>query len=316
MDPSSLPLHSPTDIACQDKSLVDLTWKEWEAVVSPKVAGTWNLHEGLQHQSEPVDFFLLFSSVSGIFGQWGQANYNAGNTYLDAFVQYRHSLGLPASVLDISAIDDIGYLSENPGVREAIRATSAHMLGEIELLDSLELMLLRSRPSDLSPTPRPSGTHAFVNYSQVAIGVRSTLPTSSRSNRLIWRRDPRFGLYRNLEKHEAADNLRGNNALQAFLHEINSNVARLREPEAASLLAEEIGRTLTGFMMMAEEDLDLEKPLTALGVDSLVAIELRNWIRRTVGVELTLLELLRTGSLRALGELAQQKLIVKYEALS
>lgn len=76
------------------------------------VNGTWNLHEALD--GPKLDFFV-FSSWSGLRGQWGQANYAAANT-LDAFVQYRRKQELPASVLNIGVMEDIGYVSRNAGV--------------------------------------------------------------------------------------------------------------------------------------------------------------------------------------------------------
>lgn len=60
----------------------------------------------------------------GIGGQGGQANYAIANTFLDAFVEYRNSLGLLASVLDIGAMEDMGHLCQHSSILEAVRATS------------------------------------------------------------------------------------------------------------------------------------------------------------------------------------------------
>jgi hypothetical protein len=95
---------------------------DWGAAIKPKVDGTWNLHEATK--SSPLDFMVLFSSFSGIMGQRGQANYASANTFLDAFVQYRHANGLPASVLDIGPIEDvstplyISLLSSQPSTNQ------------------------------------------------------------------------------------------------------------------------------------------------------------------------------------------------------
>ncbi|KAJ4270076.1 hypothetical protein NW762_001749 [Fusarium torreyae] len=61
-----------------------------------------------------LDFFLLFSSMSGILGQVGQANYASANTFLDAFARYRAGMGLPCTSLDLGAMEEsVGYLVEN-----------------------------------------------------------------------------------------------------------------------------------------------------------------------------------------------------------
>lgn len=90
---------------------------DWEAAIRPKVDGTWNLHKATRSTS--LDFMVMFSSFSGLVGQRGQSNYASANTFLDAFVQYRHANGLPASVLDIGPIEDVStplypYRSEIP----------------------------------------------------------------------------------------------------------------------------------------------------------------------------------------------------------
>src|SRR6266480_5214564 len=117
---------------------------EWQAAVAPKVQGTWNLHSVLVKEHQPVDFFLLLSSWSGLVGQWGQTNYASANTFLDAFTQYRHSQGLPSMTIDIGVMEDIGYVSRNARVLEHFHTTSSHVLYEQDLLDSLQLSIARS----------------------------------------------------------------------------------------------------------------------------------------------------------------------------
>ncbi|KAI1191837.1 KR domain-containing protein [Nemania serpens] len=65
----------------------------------PNIQGTWNLHTALAKQ--PLDLLELFSSFAGPIGQRSQAKYASTSTFFDAPVQFRHGLGLPASVLDV-----------------------------------------------------------------------------------------------------------------------------------------------------------------------------------------------------------------------
>lgn len=296
-----------------------MTFEQWQTALLPKVQGTWNLHNALLEQEQPLDFFFLFSSVSGIGGQWGQANYAAGNTFLDAFVQYRHFLGLPASVLDIGAMEDVGYLSQNNSLLDSLKSTAMHTLHEQDLLDSLQLMIDRSAPQEhlTAATTMTSSpwTRAYVNSSQVCIGVRSTLPLSAPNNRVIWKKDPRMAVYRNLESASGASGGAANSeGLKQFLRDCQKNPALLDLPDSVAFLAKETGTTLFGFMMRSEEDLDLNVPLGSLGVDSLVSIELRNWFRQKVGAEFTVLEVVNSGSLMLLGEQAAGKLKEKFQA--
>ncbi|KAF6220309.1 hypothetical protein HO133_003441 [Letharia lupina] len=296
-----------------DAALGEMTFEQWQTALLPKVQGTWNLHEALLAQKQSLDFFFLFSSVSGVGGQWGQANYAAGNTFLDAFVQYRHSLGLPASVLDIGAMEDVGYLSQNSGILEALRATSLHTLHEQDLLDSLQLMIDRSLPA---PQSSPMKTARYVNPSQVAIGVRSTLPLSAPNNRTIWKKDPRMAVYRNLESLSATSAASSGNdeGLKQFLRDASKNPALLDLAPSIEYLAKEAGTTLFGFMMRSDEEPSMDVPLASLGVDSLVSIELRNWFRQKVGAEFTVLEVVNSNSITHLGEQAAAKLKEKFQA--
>ncbi|OGM50547.1 hypothetical protein ABOM_000924 [Aspergillus bombycis] len=305
-----------SSMVLRDNSLLEMKWDEWQAAVQPKVQGTWNLHNALlsEQPEEILDFFLLFSSAGAMSGQWGQANYNAGNTFLDAFVSYRHSLGLPASTVNIGVIQDIGYVSQNPEILDSLRSTAQYLMREPELLESIELMLHRSSPTH---SVADQASNIYVTRSQIGIGMRSTLPIEAPSNRTIWRKDPRMLVYRNLEVQSGpvASSTGSGQALTQFLREIGSNMTMLKAPESAEMLAGEIGKTLFGFLMRAEtEEVDLDAPLASVGIDSLISIELRNWIRRNIGVEITVLEIVRADSVRALGLLAQKKLVEKYEA--
>jgi len=251
-------------------------------------------------------------------GHWGQANYNAGNTFLDAFVSYRHSLGLAASTVNIGVMEDVGYLSENLDLLDSLRSTAQYLIKESQLLDSLELMLKRSRPRipvDLSPSRSPQ-RFRYVQKSQIGIGLRSVLPITSPNNRTTWRNDPRMLVYRNLETNgESSESPSSSDQeLSRFLKGIGYNMSLLKAPEAVDLLAREIGKTLYGFMMRTEEEMDLSSPLADLGIDSLVSIEMRNWIRQRIGVDFTVLEIIRSANIQELGRAAQLKLVAKFEA--
>ena len=291
----------------QDRPLKEMTHGDWEATIQPKVHGTWNLHHALKNL--PHDFFILFSSFSGIFGHWGQANYAAANTFLDAFTQYRHQQGLPASVLDIGAVDDVGYISQNAELQQHFRSTAVYPLHERELLDSLHLAILRSAPP---PSSAVASSEGFRNPNQIGIGLRSTLPMSSPANRSIWKRDMRMALYRNLENADTIDTSGANEALKHFLSSVATDSALLNNASSVEFLAHEIGVTLFGFMLKPLDDLDVTAPLSALGVDSLISIELKNWCRQKLAIEISVLEILNVKNLAALGQVTVDGLKAKF----
>jgi acyl transferase domain-containing protein len=77
-----------------DGVLAQQSWERFVRVMTPKVDGAWNLHQATRHLS--LDWFVLFSSASSLFGAAGQGNYAAGNAFLDALAHYRRAQGQPA----------------------------------------------------------------------------------------------------------------------------------------------------------------------------------------------------------------------------
>lgn len=309
----------------RDGEFASMPWTDWLAASRPKIQGTWNLHNAfVAEQPEPLDHFFLFSSAGATCGHWGQANYNAGNTFLDCFVNYRHALGLPASSLNVGIMGDVGYVSENPDILDALRATASYISKEPELLDCIELMLKRSQPSGNPAAAARLGNQSAaaatrrVQHAQIAMGLRSALPLAAPGNRVVWRKDPRMLLYRNLEssspQEAGGSSSSDDERLKQLVKEASANVVVLRAPETGAAIALHIGRTLLDFMMKGDGELELEAPLASMGMDSLISVELRSWIRKRVGVDVTTLEIMRAESLRVLGEVVQGKLVEKYKA--
>ncbi|KFZ16878.1 hypothetical protein V502_04850 [Pseudogymnoascus sp. VKM F-4520 (FW-2644)] len=250
---------------------------------------------------------FCFSSFSENCGQRGQANYAAANTFLDAFAQYRHGQALPASVLDIGAVLDAGYVSENIDIRNRLIASGFHGLHEQDLLDSLHLVITRSAP----PATSPLGN--YTNLGQVGIGFRSPQPIALPTNRIIWKRDPRMSLYRNFEEVSEVATTSKNEALKNFLSDARIDPYLLDSEASVNFLAREIGLHLFSFLMKPSDELDTNLSLTAVGLDSLIAIEMRNWWKQSLGFDVTILEILAAGTIVGLGALAARRLKVKFE---
>lgn len=97
----------------QDKPFEMMTLNDYHIAINAKVQETWNLHRASQEfQKQSLDFFIMLSSISGVVGNKGQANYAAVNTFLDAFASYRKTLGLRANIVDLGLIEDVDYVAE------------------------------------------------------------------------------------------------------------------------------------------------------------------------------------------------------------
>ncbi|MCB0109817.1 MAG: SDR family NAD(P)-dependent oxidoreductase, partial [Caldilineaceae bacterium] len=93
-----------------DGLLLGQSWARFEQVMRPKVAGAWNLHTLTKDMA--LDFLVLFSSEASLLGSAGQANYAAGNAFLDGLAHYRQSLGLPALSINWGSWAEVGMATQ------------------------------------------------------------------------------------------------------------------------------------------------------------------------------------------------------------
>ncbi|RDW89916.1 type I polyketide synthase [Aspergillus mulundensis] len=292
----------------RDIGVLDMDLETYQAVIGPRVQGTWNLHNALADQH--LDFFVLFSSICGIVGYYGQANYAASNSFMDAFVQYRHDRGLAASVLDIGAVDDVGFISRTPAAKDTMLAMSGRLISETDFLEALHLTIARSAmaPAAKKEFIGTNGIH-YHNPSHITQALECRLPIMDPQNNIIWKRDPRMAIYRNIET-VAIDSTAATSGMAPFLAAVSESPRQLEEPDAIQFLAGQIRDRVAKFLMRRddEEPLDTGLTLSAAGVDSLVAIELRNWWKQNLGVDVSVLELMNGGSIQRIGEMAAKRL--------
>jgi aryl carrier-like protein len=293
-------------LVLRDQAFPRMTYDEWNAATSAKVQGTWNLHHATRAAGANLDFFVLFSSISGVIGQPGQANYASANTFLDAFVQYRTNLNLPASAIDIGAVEDVGYVARNEGLLRKMKTANVYGLREQELLDALMLAMI---PRTVSQSKSCSAGYGFMDPNQFVLGLCSTIPLSNPANRSIWKNDRRMAVYHNSVNAANAPSTASSNVLNSFLATARGDASILKAPESSTILANEIGKKLFDFLLKPEEDLDLTRPLAEIGMDSLIAIEMKSWWKQVFGSDISVLEMLATGTLEALGRHAAASLL-------
>ncbi|KAL9087951.1 MAG: hypothetical protein Q9159_003393 [Coniocarpon cinnabarinum] len=265
-----------------------MTHEDYMAVVNSKVPGAWNLHNAIIAASLPLDFFICLSSVAGIVGNRGQAAYAAANTFLDAFCAYRNTLDLPATAIGLTAVSGVGYLAEQNAERrdEVLQNLGGETLDESEVLALIGAAI--------------SGTMAQSCNGQCITGLKVS-PSTKDS---FWVSEPKFTHLR-----EAAAALEGseddaNAASKPLPRQLEDCTAA---DDVLKILYPALVEKLSAVLMLPKEDMSPETPVTALGLDSLVAIEVRNWIVRECDANLQVLELLSSTSLMALTQTIVRK---------
>lgn len=120
-----------------------------------------------------------------------------------------------------------------------------------------------------------------------------------------------MGFYHNSKEESKEGNQGGSNEFQTFLATAGEDPEILKEARHVEYPSKEIGRKVLSFMLRDEADLDTFLTLKQIGLDSLMAIELRWWWKQAVGLEISVLESMAMGSIEALGRVAAQSLRAK-----
>ncbi|KAH6974491.1 hypothetical protein BKA56DRAFT_734049 [Ilyonectria sp. MPI-CAGE-AT-0026] len=296
-------LHSP--MLLQDEAFRNMRLEQWIKATGPKVKGAWYLHEATVEAGIKLDFFVFLSSMSGITGQPGQANYSGANTFLDAFALWRNSNGLPASSIDIGAVADMGYAARDQQLLQRLLRNGYSGVTESEMIEAFRAAASYPLPKlDIDAKSVP-----FTHRNTFATGFGSDKSLSHPDSRLHWKKDVRMAIWHNISDGDIGNAGAGGDGFKAFLAGAKSDPEILTKPETVNYIALEVGKQLMKLLLRPDDDLDITLPVQQLGLDSLVGIELRNWWRQTLGFDISVLQLLGFGTLEELGRQAVNGLI-------
>ena len=234
-------VHAATVYA--DALVQHITDEQIEQVVATKAFGAHHLHE--LTADRPLELFVLFSSVTTLFGNPGQANYVGANLALEALTQLRRSQGLPATCVRWGAIDDAGYLARNSHIKQALQSRmGGNALTSKRALAVLEQMLLNDQPL--------LGVMEF-DWPVLA----RFLPNAGAA---------RYQLIARSQQGSDHDNSGGGDLLAEL---------RQMEPEAQmARVIDELKHSLSQILMLPADQIDADQSLYDLGFDSLMGVEL------------------------------------------
>lgn len=239
-----------------DGLVTALTPERLQRVLRPKIDGAWNLHELTHHRD--LSAFVLFSSVAGVMGSPGQSNYAAGNTFLDALAVYRHKRGLPAQSLAWGFWDQQGAdMTSHPSMTELARLKRRGLVPvSVETGLALFDAALRCQEHGLVLA------RLDVTQMQHDLGDAAQIPSLLRS---LLRQGPR--------------------RVQAAVKALNLRQRLTAVPEnerlgvLVNLVQEEVAMVLG---LPGVQAVPSARPIKDLGLDSLMAVELRNQLSARV----------------------------------
>lgn len=239
-----------------------------------------------------LDFFTPFSSVSSQLGSMGQSNYSAANSYLDAIVRYRRTLGLNASSMNCGMIIGVGLVAENESLMQWLTKMGSDTVNENELLYQIE--------------------EAVIGGSGPVLSTRGVDPTATTTGVNLKRKDVYWharSLFRNLYSNHDLDGgsnaSKGGNSLAANL----AAAANVEERGAILLVA--FIEKIAAVLGVAAETIQPGNPLSMYGLDSIVAVEFRKWFSKAINVEVALFDILSSKSISALVSKAAALIIIE-----
>lgn len=268
----------------KDSTFANMTLQDWNTAIRPKVAGSWNLHRALP---DDLDFFVLLSSIATIWGNRGQSNYSAGNSFQDALARHRVLNGQAATVLDLGMILSVGYVAENEAdLVTHLRKMGAEGMREEELHAILNELCA---PSGVSTSPS-------LLKSQISLGLQ--LPETravAGEEYCDWMSDPLVRHLHQIRTRSGAVETEAQTANYGLL------LAAAESPEAAAeIVYDGLKIKLVKALNISAEEVDPNKPLHGMGVDSLVAVEMRTWILRQFNADVAVFDLMEVASIRLL----------------
>lgn len=252
----------------EDAPLAGQSSESFDAVARPKADGAWNLHRLIG--GRPLDFFALFSSSSALFGAPGQANYAAANAFLSALARHRKTRGQVCTSIGWGAWSEAGMASR---LTEDTRARWARL--GVNLIDTRAAMAALDESLALERTA----------VAVVALDTGRFLRNATPPVRALFAEDGA----------SAATPAAQTGGAKYVTH------LRTAPPEQrAALLREYCQQVAARILGFSAESLDAEMPLSTLGFDSLMAVQLRNAISQELSVDVPLTSILKGLTVNAL----------------
>ena len=251
IEQSNLPLAGVIHSAgmLSDGILQNQNWSSFEKVMAPKVQGAWHLHQLTKNQ--PMDFFVLFSSAASLLGSPGQGNHAAANAFLDGLAHYRRGLGLSGLSIHWGAVSQVGEAAER-GADLTADLKGMGVISPIQVLESLELLM---------------------SSSNVEVGVVPIKWSAWQDRVAQW-----------LFLSNWHENTQASESFQwLFWQQFKAAVPSERREILVAHVSRQVAEVLG---LKSSQQVDLKQGFFDLGMDSLMAVELRNRLQKSLECDL------------------------------
>ncbi len=237
-------------------------------VLTPKMAGAWNLHRAVPN--ETLDFFVCFSSIAALLGATGQANYVAANAFLDGLCRWRHAQGLPGLSIMWGVLGGTGVAQRNDALMSYMSSMGILPVEIPEALDGLGVLLRKEIDS---------AACLKIDWAKLA-GTTPALRMMPRTKDLVTM-------------------LAGG---QGGGGKIRAQVLAVAPGERPALLRGYLAEQIAKVLKVDAAKIDSDRQLNELGLDSLTSFELKNRIESELAIDLPVGKFLQRPSIDGLSE--------------
>lgn len=247
----------------------------WEKTIKPKIDGSRYLDE--LFPARDLEFFVMFSSAASVVGNAGQSNYNAGCMFMAGLAEDRRKRGLAASVIQIGMIVGIGYVARTELADKSLLANAFNAISEPLYHQMFAAAIIHGRPDS---------------------GCQTLITTGLQRSELeaLWADNPRFS-------HMVLENTNSANTS----HEIVASVPVKDQLESTTSLDEAVSVLIECFriklalvLQAAVENIHPNVQIVNLGIDSLIAVDIRTWFLKELNVDVPVLKVLGGDSISEL----------------
>lgn len=246
----------------------------WETATKPKIDGSKYLDE--LFPAHDLEFFVMFSSAASVVGNAGQSNYSAGCMFMAGLAENRRKRGLAASVIQIGMIIGIGYVARTRLADKSLLANSFNAISEPLYHQIFAAAIIHGRPDS---------------------GCNTLLTTGLQKSDLaaLWSHNPRFSHFMFQNQNDSSIDLS---------REVVASVPVRMQLEsttsfdgAVSILIECFRIKLALVLQSPLETIHPKRQLIDLGIDSLIAVDIRTWFLKEVNVDVPVLKVLGGDSI-------------------
>lgn len=290
----------------QNKLFEMMTSNDYHIIINVKIQKIWNLYRASQEfQKQSLNFFIMLSSISDVIDNKSQINYAAIDMFLDAFVSYRKTLNLRVNIVDLKLIEDVDYIAEQDfNLNTRFDKQQWMSINESVLCKILMYSILQQNISALINVN--SSIEMIIDIDFSLSKNDSDLTRESRFSYLF--NDHESSKINDMNDDVSSD--QSNQAIKQF------RMMQKFETDATFLCNACVKIVLKQFVKILRLKMKLKssRSLMMYELDSLSAVELRNWIRVKLEIELTTLDITNADFLITLCEKMISKLSLSESA--